>query len=396
MNSTPSSESDPAPQADFTVDPHRGAVGVRFCRHCDASASTELPLEVFPHRDGCPLIARGPTLRQLHAEDRIQAYGVVDCEVCRHEMTIGNMVGMGTCGTCGFRRNPMAADFHDQVAAARVAWAGRNRGPRPFCTLNPNCRRTDCRELDRCQLGSRRLSEIRPGDDRRCVDCGNSVIHAPDCPRRDEGRPLGHRVRVADTVAIQEPDAREIFGLDEERHWRPAPDVTPKPHVGIYFPAADRFAEHDRAARRHFTIPRLDPRVRTAPHGDGLDTRTRTPYPCFFSPGGFAGLGAGVRVQEIGERREAAGAAYRAEQERLRGRFDEFAALMNDHPGPFRLHPHQQRFLDMIARGERVIVIPARRSSGWPGVFRIVEEMLRERGRPWFADAQAAENGMGC
>ncbi len=51
--------------------------------------------------------------------------------------------------------------------------------------------------------------------------------------------------------------------------------------IEIPYPA-DRFAEHDRAGRSHFTRPRRDPRVRTAPHGDALDTRVRTPYPNFF------------------------------------------------------------------------------------------------------------------
>lgn len=75
---------------------------------------------------------------------------------------------------------------------------------------------------------------------------------------------------------------------------------------------------------------------------------------------------------------------------------DEFADVLNDHPGPFRLHPHQRRFLEMIERGERVIVIPPRRSSGWPAVFTMAEEIIRELRAPWRADAEACENGMGC
>jgi hypothetical protein len=125
-------------------------------------------------------------------------------------------------------------------------------------------------------------------------------------------------------------------------------------------PIADRFGEYDRAARRHFGVPRRDPRTRTAPHGDALSTRRRYIVP--MDPG---------------------------QRERLRE--------LVDHGVPvFKIHPHQQRFLDMIERGERPIMIPARRSSGWPEVFRMAEGLIKEACAPWRRDAEACENGMGC
>lgn len=62
----------------------------------------------------------------------------------------------------------------------------------------------------------------------------------------------------------------------------------------------------------------------------------------------------------------------------------------------FALTPLQREFIERTRLGERVIVVPGRRSSGWPEVFRIVEGLAKEARAPWRADAAAAENGMGC
>lgn len=63
---------------------------------------------------------------------------------------------------------------------------------------------------------------------------------------------------------------------------------------------------------------------------------------------------------------------------------------------PYVLTDLQRRFLEATERGERMIVIPARRSSGWPEVFRMAEGIIKEARAPWRADAEAAGNGMGC
>jgi len=181
-------------------------------------------------------------------------------------------------------------------------------------------------------------------------------------------------VRLADTVARGEPvdalrDQLESMVGAEPLREVPIPPQAPSgfadgatamnARTGEFVrvrQVADRFGEHDRGARRHFSVPRRDPRSRTAPHGDGLSTRTADPW-------------------------------------RPQTWFGVDVARDETH---FTLTAFQREFLERTEGGERVIVIPARRSTGWLEVFRMAEEMVRERTAPWWADAEACENGMGC
>lgn len=188
------------------------------------------------------------------------------------------------------------------------------------------------------------------------VGCG-SCPDLPSCARGGQCRRSPSRLEML-RAEIHEEAERIRRGAREQDEIAKRAEQRSMERPEVFRIVEDRFGEHDRAGWRHFGVPRVDPRVRTAPHGDPMV--------------GFAAAVRGSAILLLQEADESGPSFWSA-----------------DNAAPGRLTPGRLKlwFAKIAAAGGDVAQAMA---------DQIDFEWEERRWREPAGDAVAAENGMGC